>query len=180
MAQDLLPVTVLSGFLGAGRITLLNHVLGNREGMRVAVIVNDMSEINVDAALVRAGEAALARTSERLVEMTNGCICRTLRDDPLEEVDRLAREERHDYLLIESSGISEPMPVAANPKPHPGPRVSRSYEGPESTRQHVKEHSNWRVERCGWRASRTRPHMQALAARIDRDLAAQPTRGHDA
>lgn len=107
-----LPVTVLSGFLGAGKTTVMNHILSNREGLKVAVIVNDMSEINVDARLIREGGAALSRVEEQIVEMTNGCICCTLRDDLLVEVGKLAKAGRFDYLLIESSGISEPLPVA--------------------------------------------------------------------
>jgi len=112
-----LPTVVLSGFLGAGKTSLLNHILANRDGLRVAVIVNDMSEVNIDAALVASGTAgagaALSRTEERMVEMSNGCICCTLREDLLLEVRRLAAEGRFDYLLIESTGIGEPMPVAA-------------------------------------------------------------------
>ena len=112
MTDARLPVTVLSGFLGAGKTSVLNHVLNNRDGRRVAVIVNDMSEVNIDADLIREG-TELSRADEKLVEMTNGCICCTLRDDLLQEVRRLAGEGRFDYLLIESTGIGEPLPVAA-------------------------------------------------------------------
>ena len=107
-----LPVTVLSGFLGAGKTSVLNWVLNNRQNLRVAVIVNDMSEVNIDAQLIRQGGSELSRTEEKLIEMSNGCICCTLREDLLLEVNRLASEKRFDYLLIESTGISEPLPVA--------------------------------------------------------------------
>lgn len=111
MNTQKLPVTVLSGFLGVGKTTVLSHILNNRQGRKVAVIVNDMSEINIDAATVQ-NEVSLNHSEEKLVEMSNGCICCTLREDLLEEVTKLAQEGRFDYLVIESTGIAEPLPVA--------------------------------------------------------------------
>ncbi|MFT5717814.1 MAG: G3E family GTPase, partial [Oleiphilaceae bacterium] len=111
MTINMLPVTVLSGFLGAGKTTVLSHILNNREGKKVAVIVNDMSEINIDSSIIQ-NEVTLNRSDEKLIEMSNGCICCTLREDLLIEVNKLAKDGRFDYLVIESTGISEPLPVA--------------------------------------------------------------------